>query len=356
MEVVAVFQNFSNDDIASVINQWLATCLVTTAYHPLLYSRTLFVIGYEPFPPEEYHLWGFKWLFLPNTIQNLSYIKSVDGFFGLYRGLVPTLLAKSSFFITNRVLKDLIPKPRPCLRDIEEFPTACGLKSRTTGFNFLLKGVMREFVIYVGGIVLSHPFRVVAVRMMAQFVGRETKFSSTCASLINSYKSEGLMGLYVGLVPTILGAFISFWSFTVLVSLGQQFKMKYRSIFGLYSDVAKGVAFWLAHPMEVVTNTLVVNNCGLAIGTAPHTEYYPNWISIFHHLYANGQLFRGVRNFGRVYSGPAVSNNGVTTPAGFHFGPVHSPLPPQLNTDPCKPSEQILQLILPARLISRGHD
>nr|XP_058969562.1 mitochondrial carrier homolog 2-like isoform X8 [Pocillopora verrucosa] len=46
------------------------------------------------------------------------------------------------------------------------------------------------------GIIISHPFYVISVRMMVQFVGQETIYSGLCASVKEIYNNEGLGGFF----------------------------------------------------------------------------------------------------------------------------------------------------------------
>lgn len=39
-----------------------------------------------------------------------------------------------------------------------------------------LKTVKKEFISRTAAIIISHPFHVITIRMMAQFIGRETKY------------------------------------------------------------------------------------------------------------------------------------------------------------------------------------
>lgn len=49
-------------------------------------------------------------------------------------------------------------------------------------------------MVHAAGAVISSPFHVISIRMMAQFVGRETKYSSIFGSIVQIYKDEGILG------------------------------------------------------------------------------------------------------------------------------------------------------------------
>lgn len=62
----------------------------------------------------------------------------------------------------------------------------------------------RDVVLSVSGIIISQPFHVISVRMMAQFIGRESIYKSIFGSIAEIYRMEGIMGFFSGLVPKIL--------------------------------------------------------------------------------------------------------------------------------------------------------
>lgn len=37
-----------------------------------------------------------------------------------------------------------------------------------------LKNLKRDLILHASGVIITHPFQVISIRMMAQFVGRET--------------------------------------------------------------------------------------------------------------------------------------------------------------------------------------
>ncbi|XP_066017206.1 mitochondrial carrier homolog 2-like isoform X1 [Pocillopora verrucosa] len=59
------------------------------------------------------------------------------------------------------------------------------------------------------GIIISHPFYVLSVRMMVQFVGQETIYSGLCASVKEIYINEGLGGFFSGIIPCLVGEVLS---------------------------------------------------------------------------------------------------------------------------------------------------
>ena len=54
----------------------------------------------------------------------------------------------------------------------------------------------RNIVVHASGALISSPFHVISVRMMAQFVGREMKYNSIIGSIVKIYKEEGVLGRF----------------------------------------------------------------------------------------------------------------------------------------------------------------
>jgi mitochondrial carrier len=67
------------------------------------------------------------------------------------------------------------------------------------------KGQLRRNVtVHTLGAIISSPFHVISIRMMAQFVGREVKYSSIFGSILQIYKDEGISGFFSGFIPRLL--------------------------------------------------------------------------------------------------------------------------------------------------------
>ena len=71
-------------------------------------------------------------------------------------------------------LRKTVPKPVPGDGDIQEISTPAGAKSLPKGFRYYFKIFWWDYVCQAEGLIAAHPFRVIAVRSMAQFVGRES--------------------------------------------------------------------------------------------------------------------------------------------------------------------------------------
>jgi carrier protein len=119
----------------------------------------------------------------------VKYIKSVDGFMGCYRGLGPRIcqsLVASAVFkrvaCRNPFLKqnDANNEQNRCNSQIRLNSARSGGLVRGSqvadDFIGLMSNTGWELISVTIATIASQPFYVIAVRSMAQFVGRETKY------------------------------------------------------------------------------------------------------------------------------------------------------------------------------------
>lgn len=134
---------------------------------------------------------------MSNQFISVSHIKSVDGLYGCYRGLSPKLLGN----IVSTHLSEHIADKLGMAKVDEEEKENMDEEEYTKRFETQLK---RSVVVHAAGAVISSPFHVISIRMMAQFVGRETKYTSIFGSIVQIYKDEGIMGFFSGIIPRLL--------------------------------------------------------------------------------------------------------------------------------------------------------
>lgn len=58
----------------------------------------------------------------------------------------------------------------------------------------------RNIVVHAAGALISSPFHVISIRMMAQFVGREVKYNTIIGSIVQIYKDEGVLGRFINCI------------------------------------------------------------------------------------------------------------------------------------------------------------
>ncbi|XP_057333959.1 mitochondrial carrier homolog 2-like [Microplitis mediator] len=284
--------------------------LVNTISHPIEYAKVLIQIGHEPILPRETRtLFGKPALALPNIFQYVRYIKAVDGFTGCYRGLVPKLCAYTVNGVIMEKVNDsylftkIFPQVQEDDEDIEELPD----EKRKAAYR---REFMKDAICKIAGIIASHPLDVVAIRMMAQFVGGEDKYKSVLSSIIEIYKENGIMGYYSGLVPRLIANV----STLALVSYSTYLINKYfvndHDTMTYISAMVTLVATTVTYPFLVVYNCMAVTDSGLAAGSPPHMPIYTSWIDCWRHLSATNQLKRGSSLLWRYYTGPTAIING----------------------------------------------
>ncbi|XP_067002548.1 mitochondrial carrier homolog 2 [Anabrus simplex] len=278
--------------------------LVNTASHPIEYAKVLIQIGHEPIPPYPTKtLFGKPALALPNVFQYVSYIKSVDGFTGCYRGLTPKLCANAvSGIVFNKVSDHLNfnEEDKPDEDDITEEERRWRYVQRLT----------RDIIARTAAIITSQPFTVIAVRMMAQFVGGETKYSGIFGSIRTIYQENGIGGFFSGVIPRILGDITSLAISTTLTFAINHYLVDDRDIRTYVSASMNFVASAVTYPFQLVSTCMAVTNSGLVAGKPPHMPIYSSWTDCWSHLSRTNQIKRGSSLIWRYYVGPQIVING----------------------------------------------
>ncbi|CAK6968716.1 mitochondrial carrier homolog 1-like isoform X1 [Scomber scombrus] len=177
---------------------------VTAITHPLLYVKLLIQVGHEPLPPAVgTTMFGRKVLYLPGFFSYAQHIVTVDGKRGLFRGLSPRIVSSAISTVVRSKVKQQVE-----------------LLSKTDELQFSLRKVVKEtsheMIIQCLSRVATHPFHVMSVRCMAQFVGREVKYSGIFRCVVRIFKEEGVTGFYVGLIPHVLGEVLFLWCCNLL--------------------------------------------------------------------------------------------------------------------------------------------
>lgn len=223
----------------------------------------------------------------------MGHIRSIDGAIGCYRGLAPKLLGNvlASHFsekIADYVGCEKIEESEKEYVDEEE-----ELKDYDKRFETKLK---RDIVTHTAGAIISSPFHVISIRMMAQFVGRETKYSTVIGSIIQIYKDEGIFGFFSGLIPRLifdLSCVVVASTATYIVGRHLIKEKEARVYFGSLSSFVCSSMFY---PMNVVSTCMIVNGSGLRAGGS---MYYDSWQHCYRSLKLSGDHKRGSSLFFR---------------------------------------------------------
>lgn len=179
----------------------------------------------------------------------------------------------------------------------------------------------------VTGIVAAHPFHVISLRMMSQFIGKEKFYTSIVASIMEIYRNEGIRGFFSGIIPKLIGDLLCLIvaSSTVYVvnkyivhdKNGRQYSAGFiqvdRTTNLIYISNIKYIRFIIfifflqftfsniLYPLSVVSTCMAVTGCRLLAGQPPIMPVYKNWIDCLSDLYERGELKRGNSIFWRYY-------------------------------------------------------
>uniref|UniRef100_A0A8C3HVG4 Mitochondrial carrier 2 n=1 Tax=Chrysemys picta bellii TaxID=8478 RepID=A0A8C3HVG4_CHRPI len=190
-----------------------------------------------------------------------KHIMKIDGRAGLFKGLTPRLCSGAiGTIVHSQVLQ------RYQEADQEEEPGA-SLKEPVSSLEQVIKETSREMVARSAATLVTHPFHVITLRCMVQFIGRETKYSGIFSPFVTIYREEGILGFFAGLVPRLLGDVLSLWLCNMLAYLINTYALENgvstMSEMKSYSQAVTGFfASMLTYPFVLVSNLMAINNCG----------------------------------------------------------------------------------------------
>jgi len=179
--------------------------------HPLVHSKTLIQLGYEPLKPQLGHSMlsrfgiGKKEYFYPNIFVYCKHIKNEIGWFRLFTvGLPARLMSELIFRVTSKQLAQVFQIPE--------------LKENTS-LEVFLNVVGKQTLCTVISVVASYPFNVIMIRQISQFIGHETYYNTIWTSIKEIWTNEGLPGFFSGLVPKVISAALTVSITTTLAHL-----------------------------------------------------------------------------------------------------------------------------------------
>ncbi|XP_074537243.1 mitochondrial carrier homolog 1-like isoform X2 [Halichoeres trimaculatus] len=264
---------------------------VTAITHPLLYVKLLIQVGHEPLPPTVgTTMFGRRVLYLPGFFSYAHHIVKVDGKTGLFRGLSPRIVSSTISTVVRSKVKQV-----ERLSKKEDMQNSLRKVFQETSQEMIIQCLSR---------VATHPFHVMSVRCMAQFVGREVKYGGMLSCIVKIFKEEGVAGFYVGIVPHVLGEVLFLWCCNLLAHFINTYTVdesfSQASAVRSYTKFVMGIAVSvLTYPFMLVADLMAVNNCGLAAGLPPHSPIFKSWLHCWNHLSQKGYLFRGSSFFFR---------------------------------------------------------
>ncbi|KAL1021280.1 hypothetical protein UPYG_G00011120 [Umbra pygmaea] len=270
---------------------------VTAITHPLLYVKLLIQIGHEPLAPTVgTTMFGRKVLYLPGFFSYAHHIVQVDGKRGLFRGLSPRIMSGAISTMVRSKVKQAIPT--------EQAEPVSNRDNLNTSLRKVVKETSYEMMIQCLSRITTHPFHVISVRCMAQFVGREVKYRGLFSCIKKIFQEEGIGGFFVGVVPHVLGEVIFLWCCNLLAHLINTYAVddnfSQAPAVRSYTKFVMGIAVSvLTYPFMLVADLMAVNNCGLVAGLPPNSPIFKTWVHCWTHLSHESQLFRGSSFFFR---------------------------------------------------------
>lgn len=284
---------------------------VNAVSHPIEYAKVLIQIGHEPIAPyPTTTIFGRPALALPNVYKYIKYIKSVDGFTGCYRGLVPKLCAYTVSAIVSEKTAESIKLRQGESHQVEPEDDDDD-EERAEKY---IQDFLRDLISRAVGIIVSHPLDVISLRMMAQFVGGETKYCGLIQSVIEIYKENGISGYFAGLMPRLIANAATLAIVSSSTYIINKYIITDREMKNFTASTMTFLATTITYPFIVVSHCMAVNNCGLVAGVPPQMPIYTNWLDCWSHLSTTNQLKRGSSLLWRYYTGPTNIINGQPFP------------------------------------------
>uniref|UniRef100_A0A8C2J8S2 Mitochondrial carrier homolog 2 n=1 Tax=Cyprinus carpio TaxID=7962 RepID=A0A8C2J8S2_CYPCA len=277
--------------MADTCGQVLLGSGLTVLSHPLMYIKVLVQVGHEPLSPTlGRNMFGRQVYQLPGLFAYAKHIIKIDGKSGLFKGLTPRLCAGTiGTIVHSRVLQ-----VQYAHQVLQLFQTA-----EDGSLQHVVNETTKEMIARSCATIITHPFHVITLRCMVQFIGREAKYRSVVFfSVVFLLHFAHLIIFFFGLIPRLLGDVLSLWICNMLAHFINTYAIDdSTSHTGEIKNCSQAVtgffASMLTYPFVLVSNLMAVNNCGLAGGLPPYAAVYPNWLHCWSHLSREGNMSRG---------------------------------------------------------------
>jgi len=320
--------------------QYGSGALVTALLHPFGYAKVLMQVGHEPLQPTvaSAFITNKRFMCYPNIFKYMGHIKQTDGFMGLYRGVFPRVIAGTVGNLVQTNITEVIKANNEDTqaRQESEKDLAEWLKqfAITTSEDTLARCC---------GVLVSHPFHVIMIRSMVQFIGRETKYNTVFSSVREIWEHDGILGFFSGLIPRLVGEVITIWMTAMFSQLLKKYLLEDHAEMNDYTGAACGpikrrylkfiqvknerkkpnkmesaklkymqlVVSNFTYPFTLVANIMAVTNSGLEAGSPPHMQHYTGWLECYSHLSQLGDTKRGAASFRRAVPLSIVGSAGL---------------------------------------------
>lgn len=316
--------------------------VLLTPLYPVRFIRVLIQLGHEPVPPERRYIYStircyvYYWpgllgwvrailkkdglselyrkvtgnltmFYWPSIIGYARAIVRKDGWRELYCGVTGSLAVELINITASSLLSPIIKREVAKIL-LTIYPNNGGTpgnegNNTQTTRAILVRGIglfFHHLILKLAVTVIVQPFYVVAVRMIAQHVGKETLYSTLLGSLREIYHREGVTGFYKGVVPALLGGVLStvvhttIWMGLELVANMVTHELGKSVIRQILRPPLLSYIPWLcSYPFEVMRAVMAANGSGLLLGMEPHTPQFGNWRDAYRHLKTSHAMYRG---------------------------------------------------------------
>uniref|UniRef100_A0A672SN86 Mitochondrial carrier homolog 2-like n=1 Tax=Sinocyclocheilus grahami TaxID=75366 RepID=A0A672SN86_SINGR len=280
--------------MADTCGQVLLGSGLTVLSHPLMYIKVLVQVGHEPLPPTlGRNMFGRQVYQLPGLFAYAKHIIQIDGKSGLFKGLTPRLCAGTiGTIVHSRVLQ--VQYAHQVLQSV----VGSSQKAEDGSLQHVVNETTKEMIARSCATIVTHPFHVITLRCMVQFIGREVKYRSVVFFSVVFLLPFMCLSTHSGLIPRLLGDVLSLWICNMLAHFINTYAIDdSTSHTGEIKNCSQAVtgffASMLTYPFVLVSNLMAVNNCGLAGGLPPYAAVYPNWLHCWSHLSREGSMSRG---------------------------------------------------------------
>ena len=291
-----------------IVNKTVTRVIANYAFYPVQVIRTLVQLGYEPVPPKVVTSFCFrtKYLVYPGFIGYTKYIYRNHGLLALYSGGFHFVTSQISYMLVGELLRPSVD------RLLDSVAEKCGVHlpeqktSENAEYEFVrsvklaVKKCVASSITDIIATTLSHPFRLVALRVITQIIGGETAYAGYFSPYWVVVSDEGSSGLFTGLAPLILARVLNnvireslFVILEFLISLVP--KHPYQTFASpLVPHVASYCGTLSMYPLILTSNLLAIRPAPLKGAQesilVPSTS---NWRRTFGGLRSRAQLFHG---------------------------------------------------------------
>uniref|UniRef100_A0A0A9Y1J2 Mitochondrial carrier 2 n=1 Tax=Lygus hesperus TaxID=30085 RepID=A0A0A9Y1J2_LYGHE len=241
-----------------------------------------------------------------NTV--MRYVRSDEGQSGLIRGEISYCSSAILYYVINHYVSTQLQRNDDS-------------NQRLTLYDQCVDVLWTTAISSAVAVVLTHPFAVLSLRQMSQFVGKENIYS--VAALKNLLMQPGLFALIDGLLPRYIYLTVPALVSKVIMRIYEFYlaghirwfppnssddtvasNMYYRSdwVKWFIGFAAEHCVSDMLYPLEVVVVSTSVAKSGVVPGEYPFAPELSNWISRLKYMARHHQLRRKANLLKRVFT------------------------------------------------------